>query len=365
MLHRQVDILTVGDVTTDAFIRLKDASVHGKVDHDECELCMSFGSKIPFEYVKVVKAVGNAANAAVAASKLGLRVGIVTNIGDDQNGHDCLKELETNKVITSHIKVHKNKATNYHFVLWYEVDRTILVNHIEYDYKLPRIETPKWLYLTSLASHTEAYHSEIIDFLEKNPKVKLAFQPGTFQITLGLHEIQKIYKRASVLIVNLEEAMRMLNIDGRYLPALIEHEKYIQESSLEKEISKTKLDIKKSDKPNIKSLLKALAEHGPELVIITDNTNGAFMFDGDNYYHMPMYPDPRPAFERTGCGDAFAATFVAALAKGKTPLEALTWAPVNPMSVAQFIGAQEGLLSLDQLEWWLERAPEEYRPREI
>ena len=89
------------------------------------------------------------------------------------------------------------------------------------------------------------------------------------------------------------------------------------------------------------------------------------MFDGERHYHMPMYPDPRPAVERTGCGDAFTATFVAALAMGKAPLEALTWAPVNPMSVAQFVGAQEGLLTQEQIVWWLKQAPRGYGPREI
>lgn len=78
-----------------------------------------------------------------------------------------------------------------------------------------------------------------------------------------------------------------------------------------------------------------------------------------------MYPDPRPAIERTGCGDAFASTFTAALVKGKTPLEAFLWAPINPMSVAQFVGAQEGLLTLDQLEWWVKQAPADYKPKEI
>jgi hypothetical protein len=50
---------------------------------------------------------------------------------------------------------------------------------------------------------------------------------------------------------------------------------------------------------------------------------------------------------------------------GKPPLEALVMAPINPMSVAQFIGSQEGLLKLDQMEWWLERAPDDYKPREF
>ena len=65
------------------------------------------------------------------------------------------------------------------------------------------------------------------------------------------------------------------------------------------------------------------------------------------------------------CGDAFASTFVSALIMGHTPLEALQWAPVNPMSVAQFVGSQEGLLSRDQLEWWLSRAPADFKPKEI
>ena len=98
---------------------------------------MPFGTKIPFEYVKVVKAVGNAANAAVSAARLGLRSALVSNLGDDENGRDCMVELQKNKVITSFVKINKNKPTNYHFVLWYDEDRTILTKHTDYDYRLP------------------------------------------------------------------------------------------------------------------------------------------------------------------------------------------------------------------------------------
>lgn len=345
MLRKQIDVLAIGDITTDAFIRLKDAHVNCKINTQDCELCMRFGDKIPFEYVKVVKAVGNAANAAVSAARLGVKAALVANMGDDQNGRDCLKELERNKVITSFIKVHKNKPTNYHFVLWYDVDRTILVNHTEFDYRLPPSFhshsshskynvnglPPKWIYLTSLASNTLSYHLELADYLEANPSVKMCFQPGTFQMKLGFEQMKRVYQRTDLLVVNVEEAQRMLGTESR----------------------------------EIKGLIKSLSEKGPKLIAVTDNTDGAYLYDGDHYYHIPMYPDPRPAFERTGCGDAWASTFVTALAMGKTPLEALVWAPVNPMSVAQFVGAQEGLLSMDQLQWWLERAPADYKPREI
>lgn len=344
MLRRQLDILAIGDMVTDAFIRLHQAEIHCKINNEDCEICMPFGDKIPFEYVKVVHAVGNAANAAVSCARLGLRTAFVTDIGDDENGEECLQSLQHDGVITSLVKVHKNKLTNYHFVLWYQNDRTILVNHVEYDYRFPLLEKkagltagrlgsflPKWVYLSSLAANTLPYHIEIADWLEQNPKVKLAFQPGTFQMQFGVEKLKRIYARTDFFVVNVEEAQRILQTDNR----------------------------------DVKALMKKLGELGPKLVAVTDNTVGAYLYDGERYYHIPMYPDPRPAFERTGCGDAWASTFVAALAMGKPPLEALVWAPVNPMSVAQFIGAQEGLLTLDQLEWWLHRAPADFKPKEI
>jgi sugar/nucleoside kinase (ribokinase family) len=331
MFKKQIDIMAIGDTTTDAFIRLKDASIHCQLDHKNCEICMPFGDKIPFEYVKVVKAVGNSANASVCASRLGLTSALISNVGKDQNGKECLAELQKNKVITTFVKSHEHRTTNYHFVLWYDVDRTILVNHVEYDYNFPVIPEPKWIYLTSLASNTFEYHMQIAEYIESHPNVKLAFQPGTFQIKLGAKELSRIYARTEVLIVNLEEAQRILHAD--------------------------------SGDP--KTLLKYLHKIGPKIVIITDGHNGSYMYDGEHSYMMPIYPDPRPPLERTGCGDSFASTFVSALIMGRSPLEALVMAPVNPMSVVQFVGAQEGLLTMEQIEWWLARAPADYKPKEI
>ncbi len=332
MFQKSIDFLAIGDIATDAFIKIKEASVHCAVDTNRCEICMSFGDKVPFEFVKVIKAVGNSANASVCASRLGLRASFITNIGDDQNGHDCIVELKKQKINTSYVRKHSDMATNYHFVLWYDVDRTILVKHEEYDYQLPRISpTPSWIYLSSLAQNSLKYHKDIEEYLKNNPKVKLAFQPGTFQMKLGIKQLEGIYDRTEVFIVNVEEAQRILATESR----------------------------------NIKTLLAEIHAHGPKIVLITDGPKGAYMLDGDHFYFMPIYPDPKSPLERTGCGDSFAATFVSALQMGKAPLEALVWAPINPMSVIQYVGAQEGLLSLEQIQWFLHRAPEDYKPREI
>ena len=331
MFKKHLDIIAIGDVTTDAFIRLQNAAIHCKVDTEACEICLPFGDKVPFEYVKIVKGVGNAANAAVAATRLGLRSALISDVGGDQNGKECMNSLEKNGVITTHVTVHNNKPTNYHFVLWYDVDRTILVNHVDYEYALPRFPEPRWIYLTSMGGSSEEYHQAIAEYLVTHPKIRLAFQPGTFQMKLGIEKLKHIYERTDVFIVNVEESQRILDTHSR----------------------------------DIKVLLNGIAKYGPKIVLITDGPKGAYMFDGEHYYFMPIYPDPKAPFERTGCGDAFASTFMSALCMGKSPLEALTWAPVNPMSVAQFIGAQEGLLNEEQIEWWLTRAPAEYRPKEI
>ena len=39
--NKQLDILAIGDITTDAFIKLEDAEVHCDVDKENCKLCVS------------------------------------------------------------------------------------------------------------------------------------------------------------------------------------------------------------------------------------------------------------------------------------------------------------------------------------
>jgi len=328
---KNLDFLAIGDITTDAFIRLKDASVNCDLNHEHCKLCVSFGDKIPYEFVEVVRAVGNSPNAAVSASRLGLKAGLVTNIGNDQNGAECLEVLKKENLDTQYVTRHKEMETNYHYVLWYEAERTILVKHQSYPYRLPDIGSPAWLYLSSLGNNTLGYHEEIVAYLEKHRDIKLAFQPGTYQIKLGYEKLKRLYARTEVFIANKEEADRVLG--------------------------------KKHD--DIKTLLTAIQNLGPKLVLVTNGPKGSFFFDGKNFWFMPPYPDPKPPYERTGAGDAYASTFVSALALGKTAEEALRLAPINSMSVVQQIGAQKGLLTREQLEEYLKKAPSDYKPRKI
>ncbi len=326
-----IDILAVGDVVTDAFIRLgkHEAEVDQDVRDKHPLLCMTYGTKIPFEEVVVVPAVGNSANAAVAAAKLDLRVAFYSNIGDDQTGKDILRALHKQKISTEYITIHDDMKSNYHYVLWYGADRTILIKHEEYRYHWPKISQhnkPQWIYLSSIGESALGLHDDIADYLAKNDDVKLAFQPGTFQMRLGSKRLKKLYGQTYVLACNKQEAQQ----------------------------------ITESSSDDMKTLFKGLHALGPKIVVITDGPAGSFASDGSSVWSMPIYPDPAPPVERTGAGDSYTATFVAALAKGKDVPTAMAWGSINSMNVVQHIGAQAGLLHEDEIKKFLSKAPKNF-----
>ena len=123
--------------------------------------------------------------------------------------------------------------------------------------------------------------------------------------------------------------------------------------------------ILKTAEENPAKLAEMMREHGPKIAVITDGPNGAYASTSDAVWHMPMYPDPAPPVDRTGAGDAFASTITSCIALGMSIDEALLRGPINSMSVVQYVGAQEGLLSREKLEALLEKAPEEYRAEKI
>ena len=328
---KNIDFLAIGDTVVDAFIRLKDAHVHCRLDTDSCELCVRFGDKVPYESVNVINAVGNAANAAVSASRLKLNSALVTNIGDDKEGQDCLDSLKRDRVMTDFVKINKGIKTNYHYVLLYEVDRTILIKHEKYPYELGDIGEPKWLYFSSVAETAYPFHDQVTEYLEKHPNIKLAFQPGKNEIKLGKEKLAKLYQKAEIFFCNVEEAEVILGIQTK----------------------------------DVLELSKGIMALGPKMVSISDGPNGAYLYLDNELWHLPIFPDIAPPVDRTGAGDAFASTFTSGLAIGLSPIEAFTWGPINSMSVVQKIGAQEGLLSREALEAYLENAPEEYKPKKV
>jgi len=326
-------VLAIGDIFTDAFIKLSDEVAKVQVDQDgSTHLVLPFGSKPPYEQVDIIQSVGPSPNAAVSFARLGLYAGLTAFLGDDLPGVDSLNYLKKEHVDTSTISVQKGIPSNYYYVLRLGAERTILVKNQQYAYEWQEpSRVPDWIYLSLISGDSWQLHLDLLAYLEGHPDTKLAFQPGTFHFKWGVEKLAAIYKRSHIIVLNREEAV---DITGRSYD-------------------------------DLHALAAGLHELGPEIVVITDGPSGSYASYAGKLVTIPNYPDPAPPVDRTGAGDAFASTIVAALAQGENIETALTWAPINSMSVVQELGAQAGLLSRDKIQEWLTKAPADYKVTEM
>ena len=313
------DLISIGDTTLDVFLEIDEANVQCDVNKENCKLCISYADKVPVKKVTKILGVGNSANLAVGASRLGLKTAVYTILGNDNTGKEIYQRFKREGVSQDYIQFDKKRGTNYSVVLNFKGERTILVFHEHRKYVLPKFKSTNWIYFTSLAAGHEKLHKPLASFVKKN-KVKLGFNPGTFQLKEGLKVMRPIVKNCSVFIVNKEEAQRLV---GKF--------------------------------NDVKKLLRLLKKEGPEIVVITDGPKGSYTFDGKDFYFQDIFDVP--VIERTGCGDSYSTGFISALAYGKGIPEAMRWGTVNAAFVIQKIGAREGLLKKNKLSKILKANP--------
>lgn len=325
--------LVIGDIFTDAFIQLGEDSAKIIKEADGREwLALPFGQKPPYDHVDIVRSVGPSPNAAVSMARLGLQSRLLAWVGDDATGKEAIEHLDGEHVGTDRMVTEAGKKTSYWYVLRYGADRTMLVKSEKYQYEWQDpTEKPTWIYLAYIGEDSWGLHEKLIDYLERNPDVKLAFQPGTFHFEWGTEKLAGVYKHSYITIMNREEAA---DVTGKALDS-------------------------------IHQLAAGLHALGPKIAVITDGPKGSYASYDGKVVTIPNYPDPAPPLDRTGAGDAFASTIVSALALGESMETALTWAPINSMNVVQKLGAQAGLIDRAAIQSFIAAAPADYKVTEL
>ncbi len=319
-----MDLIAIGDATIDNFVQIHDAEVKCNLDKTKCLLCIEYGDKISVDKLTHLVA-GNAANNAVGGARLKLNCAIYANVGADPAGKQILDKLKTEGVNTRYVKVHQDMESNLSTVINFQGERTILVYHQKWIYKLPDLDSAKWVYFTSVApSFTQSnLLNELTAYLERAGG-KLLYNPGTYQIQAGVKKHPRLLSLSELFIVNKEEAKRVLG-------------------------HKDDEDIQ------IKKLLKGIADLGPKMVIITDGEMGSYGFDGQTFYHLGIFP--AKLVETTGAGDGFATGVLAAFFYKKDLKEAMRWGAANGAAVVEEIGPQAGLLTYSQMQERLKENP--------
>jgi len=304
-----LDLIAIGESQRDVFYMIHNASLSCSIHKDRCLLCLEYAEKIQVERVVKVPAAGNSANAAVGASRLGLKAALVSWVGGDHAGKHLKEALAQEKVALKFVMMDDALPTNEATNIIFQGERTQLVYFQPRHHRLPKLPRTRSIYYSAMGLKHDAFDRLLLKELARRPKAFFAFQPGTTHIRQGFQAIRPLIAKSDLFILNKEEAHALLE-DGER---------------------------------TICNMLERFQHHGAKTIIITDGKNGADAWDGKTHWHMPIFDGE--AKERTGAGDSFATAVTVALLKGLDLPTALRWGTANSWSVVSEIGPQKGLLT--------------------
>ncbi|MCR4334994.1 MAG: carbohydrate kinase family protein [archaeon] len=307
------DVVSIGSATADVF-------VHIPKTFSNKDLCVFHpGTKVEIEAMEYFTG-GGATNTSVAFSRLGLKTGALCAVGDDASGIKVLNVLKKEKVSTSFVNTLLGKNTSYSVILTgFGKDRVVLcyskatASLGEAKLNFAKLNA-KWFYITSLHSAPALLKNIILR--AKKKKVKIAWNPGQKELSLGFKKLKQIVGLVDILIVNKEEALKLTG----------------------------SADIHR----NLKKLLELA-----ETVVITDGKHGAYAANGAFSYSVKTF-NISP-LDVTGAGDAFGSGFTAAMIKGKGIDDALVYGTANSNSVIGHLGTKNILLTEQGLKVFLKK----------
>jgi len=275
---------------------------------------------------------GGAANTAINFSNLGNTVSTLVCLGDDSIGQTILQNFKDYKISTNLIQISGEKRTAISCII---NAKNLEQEHVLFTYrganeelkinadKLIPEQKFDLLYLASLSGKNHRSNLSKI-FRYKNNKLNqaaLAWNPGNLQIQLGLNGLKPYLQKTDIFLVNKDEAIE------------------ICASSTEKVNHKL---------TNPRDLLKILSKSCPGIVVITDGDNGAYALYNKKIYFEPALKMREK--DTTGVGDAFCSTFSWAVYSTHFDIQkSLNLAVKNAAAVLKKVGAQNGLLSKNQL----------------
>lgn len=309
------DIICVGSATVDVFAKTESELIKIKTRNSEEDLiAYPVGSKILVRELEF-QIGGGGTNTAVSFSHLGFRTGYLGNIGNDENSRKILSLLKKEGI--DFLGSMRGMA-GYSVILdSIEEDRTILAykgandDFQRKDVK-PALLDSGWMYCSSMMGKSFETLKHVAQ-LAKRKKMKLAFNPSSYQAKMGAKALKPIFSSTTALILNREEAGLLLG--------------------------------KTNASP--KELVRGLHSLGIPYVCVTDGKNGAYASDRKRILFAK--PLKVKVVETTGAGDGFASAFVSGLMLGKHLDACLRMGMLQAESVVTHMGAKAHLMTMAEM----------------
>lgn len=311
------DVITVGVVTRDIFIKSDDFSVvESKQSISEELECLPLGAKIEVNKL-LLSTGGGATNAATTFVRQGLRAACITKIGGDEIGKELLASLQKEGIDLSLVRTQADAQSAESVILINAAgERSILVyrgsagdiRQDDIDFSL--LHT-KWISVFSLAGDLDTLRA-IVSFAQQQT-IHIAWNPGAREIAHSVESCRDILSGVSLVVMNREEAAAFTN----------------------------------EQPENSEKIFSALRHYVKGIIVITDGSQGVTVSDNTTRYHAGIFAEQKIA-DRTGAGDAFGSGFTSAIIAGMSIADAIRLGSANATAVVEAVGAKTGILTREE-----------------
>lgn len=274
------------------------------------------------DHPDMVEPGGKGANQAVAASRAGANVVMLTRLGDDNFGKLIKQNLKENLIETKYIEMVENLNNDYSKIYVQRIDGA-----------------------NDIKRQTGAIDSFSPMLVEKFKEILLSSKIVLAQMKapkdFSIHLINFCYENNIPIIITPCRPQKLVVSEKENLE-LLEKISYITLNQEECEII---FGTKK---------IEECVKKYPNKLIVTLGIDGVMYHDGKTVQVVPAIKSII-AKDSTGAGDTFCGNFAACLIKGKSLRQAIEKAQFASQMQIQIKGAQKGMPKLDALEDYIAR----------
>jgi len=262
---------------------------------------------------------GIVGNFCSAAAKLGMDCGIVSMLGDDENGEIAFKDYENRDIDISNLIIQKKEKTFYCVVFIDPTGEKYLTavvtplispnkNKIDFAY----LKQAEYVHTTSMDYNLV---EKIVDELKlTNTKISMDFEAHAEK--KGLNNWKYILKNTNTLFIN-EGGMKTLFYNN-----------------------------------HVDTSVQKLLSLGINHVVYTKGANGGTVYTKNKKFNYDAY-HVNEVKDTTGAGDCFNATFLSYLIQGHSMEEVIQHAAASAAISIQHMGARTGLPTKEEVEQFI------------
>jgi ribokinase len=301
------DCISIGSSLVDIFISSKDLEAKQQKGQE----LLTYGDKLDLSDFHIFTG-GGGSNTSVALARLGFKVAVISETGQDEFSDLIIRDFEREGVATQLLIREKLERTGGSVLLITKGGERLAMTYRgaasmldTYDIPAFWLTQAKWVHLSSIAGQKDTL-SKIFKSLIKDQDSKLSWNPGKKEIALL---VKKSFDFAQipceVFFVNQEEWSLL------------------------------------------KLVQKQILAHFPQVIVTMGKKGGEVYLYGKKKFVFEGQSNS--AVDSTGAGDSFAAAYIAALIDDRDIEEAIVWGVRNASNVVRFYGAKTGLLRRHQM----------------